>query len=80
MRQERLGDALIETNRLGALNARDPNYRILKASILARLGDQCGAITLYEDLLRDHTKLGQALSHAWASDLICFSRSLPLVG
>ena len=50
-RQERPLEALAEADRLMAVDAKDPNHGMLKASILARLGDHDGAIALYEDLL-----------------------------
>jgi tetratricopeptide (TPR) repeat protein len=50
-RHERPVEALAEADKLMALDAKDPNYCLLKASILARLGDHQGAIDLYEDLL-----------------------------
>ncbi len=54
VRHERPAEALIEADRLIELDARNPNYIILKASILVRLGQQAAAIDLYADLLRDH--------------------------
>lgn len=51
LRHERPAEALVEADRLMALAAQDPNHIMLKASILTRLGDQAGAIELYEGLL-----------------------------
>jgi tetratricopeptide (TPR) repeat protein len=50
-RQERPVEALAEAERLMAIDAKNPNHGMLKASVLARLGDHDGAISLYEDLL-----------------------------
>jgi len=56
LRQERPAEALAEAERLLALDAQDPNFRLLAAAIVARLGDQPRAIGLYEDLLRSHPR------------------------
>lgn len=50
-RQERPLDALAEAERLLSHDRLDPGYRLLKASILTKLGDQQGAILIYESLL-----------------------------
>ena len=50
-RQERPVEALAEAERLMAFDAKNPNNGMLKASVLARLGDHGAAIGLYEDLL-----------------------------
>jgi tetratricopeptide (TPR) repeat protein len=52
-RANKSADALEEIERLGARDAANPNYRNLKAAILARLGEYNGAIALYERLLQE---------------------------
>lgn len=56
LRQERLAEALREVDMLMALDDKDPNHGLLKASICARLGDQTTAIALYEDVLGRHPR------------------------
>ncbi len=51
VRQERPVEALAQAERLMALDAGNTGYAVLQASILARLGDQAGAIALYADAL-----------------------------
>jgi len=51
LRHERPLDALAEVERLMALSPKDVGYCMLKAAILAKLGDHDGAIRLYDDLL-----------------------------
>jgi tetratricopeptide (TPR) repeat protein len=55
-RQERPLEALAQAERLMAIDANNPNHGMLKASILARLGDHDGAIELYEDLLERYPR------------------------
>ncbi|HEY2709020.1 MAG TPA: sulfotransferase [Caulobacteraceae bacterium] len=59
-RQERPLEALAEADRLMALDARNPNYGMLRASILTRLGDHTSAITHYEDLLARYPRQPKA--------------------
>lgn len=67
-RMNRPQDALRETERLLAADSRSPDYRLLKAATLVRLGDYAPAIALYEGLVADQpafalgwTSLGHAL-------------------
>ena len=50
-RHERVSDALTEVDRLLLVDPRDPGYGMLKASILARIGDSAATVAIYEDVL-----------------------------
>jgi tetratricopeptide (TPR) repeat protein len=60
LRHERPLEALAEAERLMALDPADVGYGMLKAAILARLGDYDGAMALYEELLarQPHNPMG----------------------
>lgn len=51
LRHERPLEALAEVERLMALSPKDIGYCMLKAAVLARLGDHDGASRLYDELL-----------------------------
>jgi predicted Zn-dependent protease len=66
-RQGKAAEALVEIDKLLALDAYDPGYRNLKAAILAHLGDYPQTIAVYAEILRDHPnqpKVWMSYGHA----------------
>ncbi len=47
-------EALAQAERLLVLEPNNPNFLALKASILIKIGDQVGALAIYENLLHNH--------------------------
>jgi tetratricopeptide (TPR) repeat protein len=66
-RQNKSEAALAETDRLLALESRNPGYRNLRAAILARVGEFEASIRAYQDVLEDYprqAKVWMSLGHA----------------
>jgi tetratricopeptide (TPR) repeat protein len=55
-RQSKAKEALEQADILLREDARNPNYRALKAAILVRLGDYDDAILCYEGFLKEHSR------------------------
>jgi tetratricopeptide (TPR) repeat protein len=60
MRLQQPQEALLETEKLLALEPNNPNFLILKGSILVRIGDQEGALEIYEKVLKDYPNQARA--------------------
>jgi tetratricopeptide (TPR) repeat protein len=66
-RQQKGEEALAEIDRALAAEPRNPGYRNLKAAILSRLGDQDGAVAIYESVLAEYPnqpKVWMSFGHA----------------
>ncbi|MBT8080737.1 MAG: sulfotransferase [Gammaproteobacteria bacterium] len=60
MRRQMPESAIEETERLLAQEPNNPNFLTLKASILNRIGDQAGALDLYEKVLKNYPRQARA--------------------
>jgi predicted Zn-dependent protease len=60
MRLQQPEAAIVETEKLLALEPNNPNFLILKGSILVRIGDQPGALEIYEKVLKDYPNQARA--------------------
>ena len=56
LRQNRPAEALVEIDRLLAVESRNPGYRNLKGAILGRLGEYDKSIGIYADVLREYPR------------------------
>ncbi len=54
LRLQKPEEALAQAERLLVLEPNNPNFLALKASILIKIGDQVGALAIYENLLHNH--------------------------
>jgi tetratricopeptide (TPR) repeat protein len=66
-RQNKESEALVETERLLAAEARNPSYRNLKAAILSRIGEYDESIRIYADVLAEYptqAKVWMSYGHA----------------
>ncbi len=55
-RQNRASQALVQVEQLLAGDARNPNYRNLKANVLVNLGEFSAAAAIFEELLRQYPR------------------------
>ena len=60
MRRQMPEAAIDEAEKLLALEPDNPNFLTLKASILNRIGDQSGALEIYEKVLKDYPNQARA--------------------
>ena len=60
VRQNRLDEAYEQVERLLARDAANPNYLILKGTILVRLGEHEPAMEIYERVLKDYPRQARA--------------------
>ena len=60
MRRQEAETAIVETEKLLAREPDNPNFLTLKASILNRIGDQSGALEIYERVLSDYPNQAKA--------------------
>ncbi len=60
MRQQKPEAAIHEVEKLLLLEPNNPNFLTLKASILIRIGDQAGALEIYESLLKNYPNQARA--------------------
>ena len=60
IRQQKPEAALHEAEKLLVREPNNPNFLTLKASILARIGDQSGAIEIYETVLKNYPRQAMA--------------------
>lgn len=70
LRQNKLEEALAQTDRLLASDAHNPGYRNLKAAILGRIGEFTQAMEIYAGVLADypnHAKVWMSYGHALKS-------------
>ena len=60
MRQQKPEAAIHEAEKLLALEPNNPNFLTLKGSILVRIGDQSGALEIYENVLKNYPNQARA--------------------
>ncbi len=60
MRQQKPEAAIHEAEKLLAQEPNNPNFLTLKASVLTRIGDQSGALEIYETVLQDYPNQARA--------------------
>ena len=60
MRQQKPEAAINETEKLLALEPNNPNFLTLKAAVLNRIGDQAGALEIYERVLKNYPNQARA--------------------
>jgi len=60
MRRQEPEAAIVETEKLLAQEPGNPNFLTLKASVLNRIGDQSGALEIYEKVLKNYPNQARA--------------------